>query len=179
MKKSVGMLIMLLAFSVGLLASGDDEFTLTARLRGLNETPPINTAAKGSFQATIEGNGSITFTETYENLSVNPTVSHIHFGTPFTTGGVMVFLCGGGNQPACPAATSGTITGTILPANVVGLGAQGVTAGDLATALRLVRRGYGYVNLHSTNFPAGEIRGQVVVHHGDDDRDDRDHDDKN
>lgn len=173
MKKWVVLLFIILTSSVGLLAFGEDEFTLSARLRGLNETPPINTAAKGSFQATVESNGSITFTETYENLSVNPTVSHIHFGTSFATGGVMVFLCGGGGQPACPTATSGTITGTISSVNVVGLAAQGVTAGDLATALRLVRRGYGYVNLHSASFPAGEIRGQVVVHRGDDDRDDR------
>ena len=85
----------------------------------------------------------------------------------------MIFLCGGGGQPACPAATSGTFTGSITPANVTGPTAQGITPGDLASALRAIRQRAGYVNLHSVNFPGGEVRGQVIVHHGDDDRNDR------
>ena len=80
----------------------------------------------------------------------------------------MIFLCGGDAQPACPTATSATITGTITPANVVGPAPQGVTAGDLATALRLINENQGYVNLHSTKFPGGEIRGQLKVRHDDD-----------
>ena len=175
--KKIGVLsLIVLVCSVGLLAWGDDVVTLTARLMGLNEVPPINTAATGSFKATIESNGSITFTETYKDLTANPTVSHIHFGPSRVAGGVMIFLCGGGNQPSCPAAKSGTITGTIVAANVTGPTGQGVSPGDLDSALRLVRRGSGYVNLHTSTFPAGEIRGQVVVHHGDDRRG-RDEDD--
>ena len=84
----------------------------------------------------------------------------------------MIFLCGGGGQPACPAATSGTYSGSITPANVTGPTAQGITAGDLASALRAIRQNAGYVNVHSVNFPGGEIRGQVIVHHGDDNRND-------
>jgi hypothetical protein len=33
----------------------------------------------------------------------------------------MIFLCGGGGQPTCPQASSGTITGTITGTNVTGL----------------------------------------------------------
>jgi hypothetical protein len=178
MKKLAGLVLIVLACSVGLLAWGDDVVTFSAKLRGLNEVPPVNTAATGSFTATIQGNGSITFTESYKNLSANPTFSHIHFGPSKVAGGVMIFLCGGGGQPACPAATSATYTGSIVPANVTGPTAQGVTVGDLVSALRLVRQGSGYVNIHSSNFPSGEIRGQVSVHHGDDDRDDRDDHDR-
>ena len=75
----------------------------------------------------------------------------------------MIFLCGGGGQPACPAATEGTVTGTFSSANVVGPTAQGVAAGDLTTALRQVVQGAGYVNIHDATFPAGEIRGQVFI----------------
>jgi len=43
------------------------------------------------------------------------------------------------------------------------LGAQGIAAGDLAAALQAIGQGEGYANVHSTQFPAGEIRGQVRV----------------
>jgi len=73
----------------------------------------------------------------------------------------MIFLCGGGDQPACPSATSGTITGTITAANVTGPVTQGIHSGDLAPALEAVRDGAAYANMHTTKFPGGEIRGQV------------------
>jgi hypothetical protein len=145
-------------------ADDDDDIVLRATLRGAHEAPPINSAATGRFRATIHSNGAIDFTLTYSNLSSNATASHIHFAQPNVAGGVMIFLCGGDAQPACPAATSGTITGSITPANVVALPGQGITAGDLNAALRIIiEQGEGYVNLHSTRFPGGEIRGQVKV----------------
>ena len=141
----------------------DDEVTLRASLRGANEVPPINTPATGRFTATIHRDGTIDFTFSYANLSGNPLVSHIHFAQPNVNGGVMIFLCGGGGQPLCPVAQSATITGTITSANVVGLAAQGITAGDLAPPLRVIANGEGYVNIHTPLFPAGEARGQLSV----------------
>ena len=73
----------------------------------------------------------------------------------------MIFLCGGGSQPAWPAATSGTISGTITAANVSGPTSQGIAAGDLTSALEAVREGNAYANMHTDNFKGGEIRGQV------------------
>jgi hypothetical protein len=64
-------------------------------------------------------------------------------------------------QPACPAATHGTITGTITAANVTGPTNQGIAPGDLNSALEAVRDGVSYANMHTTMFPASEIRGQV------------------
>jgi len=173
MKKSLLLVLLVLVFSISTVAGDDDVITLTADLHGVNEVPAaINSNATASFKAFIHENGSITFTETFQNLTSNAILSHIHFGKDHVLGGVMIFLCGGGGQPACPAATSGTFSGSIIPANVTGPTAQGITAGDLASALRAIRQGAGYVNLHSVNFPGGEVRGQVVVHHGDDDRND-------
>jgi hypothetical protein len=43
---------------------------------------------------------------------------------------------------------------------VVALTAQGINAGDLAAVLRAIRAGASYANMHTTNFPGGEIRGQ-------------------
>jgi hypothetical protein len=147
----------------GQVSAHDRSATLKATLRGSEEVPPINTNATGRFRAVIHGNGVIEFTLTFANLSSNAIFSHIHFAPRKVGGGIMIFLCGGGGQPACPAATSGTVVGMIAPENVTGPTAQGITAGDLASALRAIARGQGYVNVHSEMFPSGEIRGQVEV----------------
>jgi len=109
----------------------------------------------------IDQNGVITFSLNYSGLSSSLTLAHLHFAPKKVSGGVMIFLCGGGGQPDCPATTEGTITGTITTANVVGPTTQGVNAGDLDAALEQVRLGLSYVNMHTTNFAGGEIRGQV------------------
>jgi CHRD domain len=138
-------------------AAADQAFSAT--LLGDNEVPPNNTAGTASFQMQV-GN-TITFTIKFSGLSSNLVVAHLHFAPTKVAGGVMIFLCGGGNQPACPAATSGTITGTITAANVTGPTAQGIAVGDLTSALEAVGEGNAYANMHTTIFPAGEIRGQV------------------
>src|SRR5437899_5928344 len=150
-------------------ADDTDTFILRASLRGANEVPPINTPATGSFAATIHPAGTITFKLTFSNLSANIVVSHIHFAQNNVAGGVMIFWCGGDAQPACPAATAGVVEGTIVPANVVALAAQGIAARDLTSALRVIFQGEGYVNIHTSTFPGGEIRGQIRVRERDDD----------
>jgi hypothetical protein len=132
----------------------------SASLSGANEVPPINTAGTGDFEMTIQP-GAISFSLTFADLSSPLTVAHLHFAPSKVAGGVMIFLCGGGGQPACPAATSGTISGTITAANVTGPVGQGIVAGDLDSALEAVRDGLAYANMHTMNFPSGEIRGQV------------------
>jgi len=132
----------------------------SASLGGENEVPPINTVGTGAFEMTIQGT-DITFSLTFSDLSPPLTVSHLQFAPSKVAGGVMIFLCGGGGQPACPAATSGTITGTITAANVTGPSGQGIAPGDLDPALEAVRNDLAYANMHTTNFGGGEIRGQV------------------
>ena len=132
----------------------------SASLSGAQEVPPINTSGTAAFQMTIQP-GTITFSLTFSDLSSPLAVAHLHFAPSKVAGGVMIFLCGGGGQPACPAATSGTITGTITAANVTGPTAQGISPGDLDSALEAVRDGLSYANMHTTNFGGGEIRGQV------------------
>jgi CHRD domain len=131
-----------------------------ASLSGANEVPPINTAGTGDFEMTNQ-QGMITFSLTFSGLSSSLTLAHLHFAPTKVAGGVMIFLCGGGGQPDCPAATEGTISGTITAANVTGPTTQGIDVGDLDSALEAVRTGLSYVNMHTTNFASGEIRGQV------------------
>jgi CHRD domain len=144
-------------FAVPAARSATELFS--ANLAGENEVPPINTPGLATFDMAI-GNTN-TFSLTFSGLSSNLLVAHLHFAPTKVAGGVMIFLCGGDGQPPCPAATSGTITGTITAANVVGPTTQGITAGDLDSALEAVRAGLAYANMHTANFPSGEIRGQV------------------
>jgi hypothetical protein len=151
------------------------DITLRASLRGLNEVPPTASLATATLRASLDEDAqTITFTLDYRNLTANPGAAHIHFGPSKVNGGVMVFFCGGGGKPACPAATSGTVTGTITAADVVGPVAQGIAAGDFASVARAIRTGNAYANMHNDRFPSGELRGQVIASgfsHSDDDDD--------
>jgi hypothetical protein len=155
----------------------DGNVTLRAELRGLNEVPPTSSPGSATLRATLDEDAqTITFTLDYRDLTTNPAAAHIHFGPTKVNGGVMVFFCGGGGKPACPAATSGTVTGTIAAADVVGPAAQGIPVGDFADVARAIRTGTSYANMHGANFPGGEIRGRVLAfgssRHDDDDHDD-------
>ena len=145
-------------FAVPVAHSATERFS--ANLGGENEVPPINTAGSGAFRMRIVGS-DISFSLSFSDLSSALTMAHLHFAPTKVSGGVMIFLCGGGGQPDCPAATSGTITGTITAANVVGPTTQGIDVGDLDSALEAVRAGLSYANMHTVNFDSGEIRGKV------------------
>jgi hypothetical protein len=99
--------------------------------------------------------------------------AHIHFGQKNVSGGVAAFLCGGGSKPAACPAREGTVTGTIVAADVVGPSNQGIAAGEFAELVRAIRAGKTYANVHSSKFPGGEIRGQISARNGDGDDDDK------
>ena len=153
--------------------------TVSTRLRGFEEVPAIATRAGGRFSATISEDGTeIQYTLRYRLLEGAVTQSHIHFGQEGVNGGIVIFLCSNlGNGPAgtqaCPAGNSATeavVTGTITASDVIaGAAAQGVAPGELFTVQRAIRAGIAYVNVHSTLFPGGEIRGQLDLR-GNDDR---------
>jgi hypothetical protein len=159
------------AAAIGLsvtVATADEGAThFAARMNGFNEvftTGPILTNGTGTFRLTFHGT-SATYTETFSGLSSNATQSHIHFGERGVSAGVVAFLCtnlgnGPAGTPACPAG-GGTVTGTLAAASIVGPAGQGVTAGNFQALVRILQAGDGYVNVHTTNFPGGEIRGQV------------------
>jgi hypothetical protein len=153
------LLVSVLFVCFGIPAAQSATELFSANLVGENEVPPINTAGSATFGMQI--GSTITFSLSFSDLSSPLAVAHLHFAPTKVAGGVMIFLCGGGGQPACPAATSGTITGTITAVNVVGPMGQGITGGDLDSALEAVRAGLSYANMHTGNFGGGEIRGQV------------------
>jgi hypothetical protein len=155
-----GALLVALAGGSLALAKNDKGGKARATLNGYEETPSVSTVARGRFRAEIDGD-SIDYRLTYTGIEGGTALAaHIHFGQRHTAGGVSAFLCGGGDKPACPT-PGGTVEGTIDAADVIGPAAQGILAGQLNELVRAIRAGAAYVNVHSTTFPAGEIRGQV------------------
>ena len=115
----------------------------TAYLTGAQEVPPAATAATGYARFLVnESAGTCSFTVVYNNLSSAQNGAHVHAPAPIGASvGVAINL-------GTLGGTSGTITGncTITP-----------------TQLSQLRAHLGYVNVHSGNFPNGEIRGQLGV----------------
>jgi len=131
-----------------------------ARLAGFSEVPAVSTMATGTFKAKLNQDGTMLEYElSYSGLSTTALAAHIHLGASRTNGGVIAFLCGGGGKPACPA--SGTVTGTINATNVIGPTSQGIAAGEFNELVRAMQSGVAYANVHTTNHPGGEIRGQI------------------
>jgi hypothetical protein len=157
--------ILLGAAGVTVAGADSDDGGVQARLKGFEEVPAVSTVASGSFEAQIDRAAQrIDYELSYMDLEATVLFAHIHLGQRTANGGVAAFLCGGGGKPACPQ--SGTVTGTIVPADVVGPAAQGIAPGEFDELVRAIRAGVTYANVHSEKFPGGEIRGQI---RGDDD----------
>jgi hypothetical protein len=136
-----------------------------AELSGYEEVPALSTTGRGWFAASIRGN-TIAYKLHYETLEGGEVhQGHIHFGQKAVNGGVSAFLCSNlGNAPAgtpaCPPAPA-TVSGTIEASDVVGPAGQEIDPGEIDELIAAIQAGVTYANVHTTQFPAGEIRGQI------------------
>ncbi len=185
MRKAVAIAAIGLAFVAGTaLAHGDRRHkALRVLLDGFQEVPPVSTPATGALALHIARDGqSLGYALRYDGLAGTVTQAHIHFGRTAINGGIMLWLCGTtgfpgpADTPTCPGPNSGSVSGTLDAADVVGPAGQGISPGEFAEALAALRTRSAYGNVHSDLFPGGEIRGNVGAA-GSDDRDrDRDRD---
>jgi len=150
--------------ALGTVSASDDHDRkdVKAKLGGFSEVPAISTTGEGRLRLTINSaTSTISYQLSYSGFAaVDGTVSaaHLHFGQAGVNGGIIADLCGA-SKPACPAAATVTpITGTIT---IIGPAAQGIAAGDFAEVVRAIRAGAVYVNVHTTSYPGGAIRGQL------------------
>jgi len=134
----------------------------SAKLISYQETPlTLSTAGFGDFRAKLVNDTTLHYVLRYTGLEGgNVLFSHVHIGQRGTTGGVMFFLCGGGGKPACPNSPA-VVEGDVTAANVVGPAGQGISPGQFDEAIRAMRAGYAYANVHTVTYPTGEIRGQI------------------
>ncbi len=134
----------LLALMAALALSGAAQAAVfVATLEGTQEVPP--NASPGTGSATLLVNDAtlaFTLTGSYSGLTAPATAAHIHApAPPGVNAGVIVPLTHTGG-------TAGTLSG----------------AGTLtAVQFGWIQDGLAYVNVHNSQFPGGEIRGQLVV----------------
>ncbi len=150
----------------GLAVADSRSRSVRASLSGFQEVPSLSTVARGNFSGRINAaNTELRYELSYADLEGAVSMAHIHLGQKSVSGGIMIWLCGTAaspgpaGTPVCPA--SGSVTRTVTAAEVVGPSGQGVDAGQFAEALRALRAGVAYANVHSSKWPAGEIRGQI------------------
>lgn len=139
---------------------------VAAVLEPEQEVPAGLSVARGRFAADVDAfNERIDYTLAYEGLEGSVVQAHIHIAQPGVNGGIMVWLCatpsspGPAGTPACPP--SGQVEGTLEPADVLAVTAQGVEAGDFSDLIAAIRNGLAYANVHTSRSPGGEIRGQI------------------
>jgi hypothetical protein len=117
--------------------------TFIAYLNGAQQVPAAATSATGYARVFLnEGAGTITFTVVFNGLTSAQTLSHIHAPGAIGVNAAVVIDFG------AVGGTSGTISGT-----------RSITPTQIAQ----LRAHQGYVNVHSVNFPNGEIRGQLGI----------------
>ncbi|MFD2043820.1 CHRD domain-containing protein [Ornithinibacillus salinisoli] len=135
-----------------------------ARLKGENEVPPVQTNAFGfaKFVVANKSRTKIKFTLEVKNIE-NFVQAHIHFGRRGENGPVIVFLFGADletlEEQNGITTRKGVVTGTITDDDIVENDVGVETVEDLLT---LMEQKLTYVNAHTEQNPAGEIRGQIV-----------------
>lgn len=135
----------LLSMTPASAADGGQTFTtnLTGEAEVTAEGVPNQGDLDGSGQATItinRGQGEICWSIEVEDITLPAIAAHIHVGPPTTTGAVVVTL----SPPDADGASSGCTS----------------VERELAKTIAKEPAAY-YVNVHTTDYPAGALRGQL------------------
>jgi hypothetical protein len=138
-------------------AGGNRNFR--THLTGAEEVPPADTRAQGQaiFQVSRDGT-EIRFKVKLANIQ-NVRMAHIHLAPAGENGPIVVWLRPSGPPPEpIPGRFSGVYAeGTITEANLVGL----LAGASLQDLIDEMRAGNTYVNVHTDQYPGGEVRGQI------------------
>lgn len=153
MRLAALMLFSLLVIAGTASATGTREYK--AMLQGSNEVPARETAAHGVAQFHVSSDGTSIRYKLNVTRIENVVAGHIHVGAAGVNGPVVVNLY---SPSACRTLPSGIrCDGTFTAANLVGPLA-GHPLSDLIAAMSTNGT---YVNVHTTQYPGGEVRGQT------------------
>jgi CHRD domain len=163
-----------LAVAMGSLPLGTDAASIiyTADLSGRNESSPNGSTGFGFAEIDFDTTASTMRVHvTFADLLAPTVASHIHAGTPAPGSGTAMIATALPTFPDFPfGVTSGNYDSGLLdltsassynPGFIV---AHGGTAGSAEAALiASAAAGTSYIDIHTTMFPGGEIRGFLIL----------------
>jgi hypothetical protein len=138
------------------LATHASAQTLTTTMNGGEETPVINTGMVGTAEVSVDRvNREVAVTLNVFNTPTATTAGHIHVGPAGIAGPVVL------NFPAGVVGRTGdfAMTFRLGERDFVARPAQGINTMD--DIIQAIVNGNAYVNIHTTQNPGGEIRGQL------------------
>jgi hypothetical protein len=132
--------IILSAMMFSITAAAQQKFSVS--LNGRQEVPANDSSGNGSCMVTLNATETqISVTCNYRNLTSNVVGAHIHDNGPVGVSGPIRF----------DFSFTGGTTGTIGP----------LTFNPTPAQVADLRANQWYINIHTSNLPGGEIRGQV------------------
>jgi hypothetical protein len=161
MRMRHGFVLALVAlFAVAGVAMAENNRNFRTHLSGDEEVPAVDTWAQGQAIFQLSKDGS----ELYYKLIVanieDVRMAHIHTAPAGQNGPVVVWLFPPDGPPAelIPGRSDGVLAeGTITADDLVGP----LVGNPLQTLVDMIEAGNTYVNVHTTDNPGGEIRGQI------------------
>ncbi|MGH9346519.1 MAG: CHRD domain-containing protein [Vicinamibacterales bacterium] len=129
-----------------------------ATLNGGEETPApgLNTGAVGTAEVGVDlASREIVVNLQLFNLPTSTTAGHIHAGARGTPGPVILDF-------NFPAGRTGDVPITFRLGQAAFRARPEIGINTLDDAIQTIVGGNSYVNIHTTQYPAGEIRGQLT-----------------
>jgi hypothetical protein len=148
------------ALGLGMAGCNDateDVEVFEAVLSGQEEVPVRASGGNGRAQFVSDGT-TVRYSLEVDDLN-NMFMGHIHLAPAGANGPIRVWLQPVGatvRGPSFSVSDKTIFEGTFTQANVQG----GLSLADVLNAMR---NGGAYVNVHTDQFPGGEIRGQIAV----------------
>jgi hypothetical protein len=132
-----------------------DDNRFSTPLTGMEEVPPVNTNSTGIALFELVNN-NINFKVNVTSLD-NIKAAHIHSGEFGQNGDIVVTLF----QSATP---TDVLNGTLVEGKVAAGDLQGPLKGkNINDLVQLINNTKTYVNIHTEQYPNGEIRGQITT----------------
>ena len=144
-----------------MVALGDDRSRKFAtELSGFAESPPADSDADGEAKLVLKPRDRLDVKLKVRNL-YGAVAAHIHLGEPGINGPVVATLLSAGDSHGNHGRPRGEleIEITLDERDLDG----GPFAGDFPGFVSALRDGALYVNVHTTTYPGGEVRGQIGV----------------
>jgi hypothetical protein len=159
-----------LASQFGTVLASEQETTPTEDLSGIflagatggQQTPPVETEAQGTafFGVNEDGTG-VDYALAVQDLE-DITMAHIHQAPVGEAGEVVAWLYPEDTEEPDPI--SGEFDGTLATGTIEEDDLTGTLEGEsLETLLQAMEGGETYVNVHTEEYPDGEVRGQIVT----------------